>query len=116
MKDVLVRAGSSLFAMVIGYIGLSVFAEGLGVYLKLIVAVGMGTCAFGVAVWAARRGAKNAPRTAHVASNLTGESAHIEDVRAESVAGQDVKVASDIHTQGRIEIKRASVDSIRNKK
>ena len=116
MKQAVVGAASSLFATAIGYVGLNVFAESLGVPLKLAVAGVIGACAFGIAVWATGESPKDQPRSAHVASNLKGASARIENVRAETVSGQNVEVASNIDTQGPIEIKDASIDSARDRK
>ncbi len=111
MKDVLVRAGSSLLAAAVGYISLTLFAGGLGVPQRLVVAIALGAVAFAVAVWAAGAGSKDKRPSVNIASNLKGASARIEDVRAQVGPDQQTKVASDIHTQGPIEIKRASVDS-----
>ena len=116
MKDVLVRAGSSLLAAAVGYILLTVFAANLSTTLKLLVAAIVGLCAFGVAVWAARGETKEKVGSVALASDLKGASAHIEDVRAAVPAGQRVKVASDIDVQGPIEIKRAEVSAAQEKK
>lgn len=111
MRDVLVRAGSSLLAAAIGYIFLSLFVEGFGIPLKLVVAIALGAVAFAVAAWAGGADRKGTRPSVNVASNLKGASARIEDVRARLGPDQDTTVASNIHTDGPIEIKGASVDS-----
>jgi hypothetical protein len=115
MKDVLVRAGSSVLAAAVGYILLTVFAESLGTKLKLVVAAALGLCALGVAVWAARRENDDTPGSLKLASNLKGASAQIEDLRAELASGATAKVASEIETDGPIEIRRAAIHSAQEK-
>jgi hypothetical protein len=116
MKDVLVRTGSALLAMVIGYIVLTVLAESLGVALKVVIALAIGVFAFTVAVWAARGKQRTVPSSTQVASHLRGGSVRVEDVHVESGQGQAVTLASDIVTPGPIDIRRASIDSERDKK
>ena len=111
MKDVLVRAGSSLLAAVIGYLVLTLLSDGLSASAKIACAVGLGVLAFVVSVWAAGSDKRKPQPDLEVASNLKGKSAAIEDVDVTASPGQTAKVASDIVVDGAIEIKGAKVRS-----
>lgn len=109
MKDVLVRTGSSVLAAIIVYIALTLFAAPWGTWTRLLVALGVGALAFGIAVWAASGEAKDKAAAADVASNLKGGSVTIKDVTAEIDPGQKVRVASDIESTGHVDISGASL-------
>lgn len=111
MKDVLVRAGSSLLAAVVGCIVLTVLSDSLSVTAKVAIAIALGAIALGISVWAARKTEEPGSTDIEVASNLKGGRAKLEDVRAEVGDGESVKLASNIEVDGDIEIKGASVTS-----
>ena len=93
MKDILVRTGSSLLAAVIGYIVLTLLAGGLSMPMKLAIATALAVCAFAIAAWAAGGSKEIGSGSIVLASNLKGGRATIEDVRADSSQGQDVRIA-----------------------
>src|SRR6476661_4599732 len=98
MKDVLVRAGSSVLAAAVGFIVLTVFASSLRTSLKLMVAAALGLCAFGIAAWAAG-GPKDASGAVKFISNIKGERAEMEDVHAEVDPSQTAEILSNIETE-----------------
>lgn len=115
MKDVLVRAGSSLLAAAIGYAALTVFTDGMRVWLKVVVALTLGLIALGIAVWASSGQVESELRAVRIASNLKVGEAKLKNIKAEVDGGQTVSVASDIESRGPVEITDAKVQAVGKK-
>jgi hypothetical protein len=109
MKEVIVRAGSSLLASTVAYVGLTVLADDLEVVPRLAVACVLGLFAFAAAVWATKARSTRPRRPTSILSDLSAERARIEDVSVELPTDQEAKVASDIEVEGSLEIKGVSV-------
>lgn len=107
MKDVVVRAGSSLLAAVLAYLALTLLSDGMSLVWKLVVAVVLGGLALWASVWASSKSAEGTPGTT-VASNVKAQSATIEGLSVE-VNGGPAKVVSDLEVAGHLSIKDAQV-------
>ncbi len=104
MKEGLVGVGSSLVATVLGYLLLNLFADGLEVWWRVVVALALGLLGFGLGAWGTSR---RRAAGIKVASDLKGSRADIEDIEVEANPQEPAIVASDIETTGPITIKRA---------
>lgn len=117
MKEVALRVGTSLLAAVIGYVVLTLLAEGLSNLWKLAIAIALGVLAFAASVWAATKSDTPLGREAEtsVASNLRGKNARIQGVTANAEDAQKLEVASNIQASEDIEIKDVNATSFKKK-
>lgn len=116
MKDVLVRAGSSLLAAAIGYIVLNLLTEGWGLAVKIGLAIAIGIVAFVIAVWASSESPTKPSRSINVATSVKGKSADIEDIHVGTKSAQQTNVASDINVSDEVKIKGVRINATKDSK
>lgn len=105
MRDIVLRAGTSLLAAIIFYLVLNLFSDGLDRTAKISIAIGLGVLAFLGSIWAAGKSQEDPRGGIKVASGLKGKNVKIDGLEAEAEAGQQVHLASNIDVTGDIEIK-----------